>query len=86
MVVSKAIFAQRGISVTFYPLDPMPVSDLGAWFYQHQAWHQEINRILGVQGVDLTDVDFKNSGEAASFIRLHGNEHLLWSQRLGTPA
>jgi hypothetical protein len=84
LVVTRAIAAQKGISLPYYVIDPMPFFSMGVWLYTHQQWHNNINGVLGVAGLDFTSVDFSNYEQAASFIRLHFQEHLTWSQKLGT--
>lgn len=83
-IVTRAIAAQKSINLPYYVIDPMPFSDIGVWLYEHQQWHNNINGILGVAGLDFTSVDFSNEEQAASWIRLHFSEHLSWAQKLGT--
>jgi len=82
--VTRAILAQKNIALPQYVIDPMPFSDIGVWLYEHQSWHNNINGVLGIAGLDFTSVDFSNEEQAASWVRLHFSEHLSWSQKLGT--
>lgn len=85
-IVSSAIFAKYGTQLIQYELDPIPLHELSNWLYLHQSWHNQINSVLRINGFDFTAVDFNDSAQAASFARLHGTEHLLWQERLGTPS
>lgn len=88
--ISDALFRQKGVAVSRYPLDPIPPersSLTGApgasWLYNHQGWHNEINGALGTQGVDLTAVDFSREDQAETWAWLHYREHLSWALKLG---
>lgn len=92
MKASDAIFHQRGLIVTRYPLDPIspsynpqqpPGSPDISWHANHQQWHNLINAILKTNGVDLTAVDFSRLDQAASWAELHLSEHQNWAAVLG---
>lgn len=74
---------RQGTSLPEYVLDPIPLHDIGAWAYNHQAMHTGMNEALGIAGSDLTTVNFNDPGEVSSWIRLHFNEHALAAQKLG---
>jgi len=73
--IASAIFAQYGITVPIYPLDPIPLSDMGDWLLQHQNLHNIMNELLGTNSDDLTDVNFKDPQQLAQWIWLHAQEH-----------
>lgn len=81
--IIDAIRAQRGVSLTLYPLDPMPMHDLGNWAATHQQAHNDFNGVLGIAGVDLTSVDLNDSGQLSSWLALHGEEHRRAANILG---
>lgn len=70
-----AIFIQNGIALPEYILDPINPNDFEAWSYQHQAMHNQMDTILGIDGFDLTDVDWKDDGQRAGFVYLNSQEH-----------
>ncbi len=74
-LITSAIASQRGVSLPAYILDPIPSADPATWLAIHQASHNAFTAILGIAGVDLTDVDFNDPEQAASWHRLHGEEH-----------
>jgi hypothetical protein len=73
--IISAIFAQTGIDLTTYVLDPIPQEDLQSWSRRHQTTHNDFTGVLGIQGSDLTDVDWKKKDEVDSWLRLHFDEH-----------
>lgn len=81
--VNARIFKLVGIRLDEYVLDPVDPKDPGQWEYQHQAMHQLVNTILGVNGLDLSDVDFNNPGSLAGWIQSNFSEHIQWSNILG---
>lgn len=66
-----------------YDLDPINPEQFQTWLQLHQDSHNQINGVLGIQGVDLTSVDFRDQGEAAAWSRLHMNEHIQWQLKTG---
>lgn len=81
--VSDAIYAQRGVRVTATNIYPMRGDNLMSWARAHQEWHDAINGILGVPGVDLQNVDWEQREEIDAFFWLHFNQHRAWAQTLG---
>jgi len=80
--VNDKILAVTGIRPPDYILDPINPGD-PSWLYLHQAIHAAQNSVLGIAGNDLSDVDFNNPAQLASWIYLHANEHLQSSQKTG---
>lgn len=80
--INRVIFQITGTNIASFVLDPLPLNDMGAWLYQHQQMHTTTNGILGVQGFDLTDVDFNDKGQLAGWIQMHANEHFQWANQL----
>jgi hypothetical protein len=77
--VSAWILANKHDALPSFILDPMNPNNLGVWSYQHQMWHNDINSILGTAGQDLTDVDWRDQSQVASWIFEHMIEHLAWN-------
>ena len=81
--IVTAIAAQKKVDIPQFPLDPITMDDFPGWARQHQEAHNNFTQILGIGGVDLTDVDLKDPGELAAWIRLHAEEHRQAAQILG---
>lgn len=73
--MARVILQQSGFRVSDYVLDPIDVNRTGVWNYQHQLLHQAINFALGIQGYNLTDVNWSDQNELAAWIALNGDEH-----------
>ncbi len=82
-LIAREVVAQRGVSLPAYVLDPIPSADPETWLAIHQASHNAFTAALGIAGVDLTDVDFNDPEQAASWHRLHGEEHRQAADILG---
>ena len=78
-----ALNRQKNIQVDDVLLDPIPQNDPSTWARIHQQVHTVFEQILGIQGNDLTDVDFNKPDQVASWIRLHFDSHRQASQILG---
>ena len=81
-LIADRIFATKGVLLPVFVLDPIP-SDAQTWLQTHQAAHVAFTDVLGIAGVDLTAVDFNDPEQAASWSRLHGEEHRQAAKILG---
>lgn len=81
--INLAIYNALKIALPEYLLDPLNPNDTGVWEYQHQLMHDNNNAILGIQGQDLTEVDWKNQRLLAAWIWLNVNEHVQAANILG---
>lgn len=79
--IVDALNSQHNISVPLYPLDPIP-ADLATWARNHQDLHSAFTQILGIQGSDLTAVNFRDPSELASWIFIHAVEHQQAADKL----
>src|SRR5262249_41535572 len=71
--IARVVFQLTGIELDQFVLDPFNPRDPGVWLYQHQVMHQQQNAVLGIDGYDLLDVDFRDQNELAGWIYLHSN-------------
>lgn len=71
--INAAIFDQKGVDLPLYNLDPI-WPDQASWLRQLQQAHNDFTSVLGIDGVDLTDVDFNDPAQTASWVRLNGEE------------
>lgn len=89
--VYNAIFRQttptsgfgQGHITTLYTLDPIPTFDIKSWLWRHQDMHNSVNAALGINGFDLTDMDFQNRQSLQAWIFNHYAEHYQWANKLG---
>lgn len=81
--IAQELYAQKGLSIPLYPLDPITFNDIATWAMMHQDAHNNQNAALDIAGVDLTDVNFQDPGELASWIYLHASEHMQAAAILG---
>jgi hypothetical protein len=61
--------------IATYIVDPIPQSDMGQWFLRHQAAHNDFNGVFGLDGNDLSSVDWSNEQQREAWIQLHFQEH-----------
>lgn len=81
--IIRAIYQRVGLVLDEFVLDPLNVNDMGAWLYQHQLMHQQMDPILGIGGYDLLDVEFKDQQQLAGWIWLNSQEHYQAANTLG---
>lgn len=81
--ILKAIREQYGLLLNEYPLDPIPPNDLGVWSYQHQIMHDQMNQVLGISGLNLTNVDWDDVGQRTAFVYSNATLHREASGLLG---
>jgi hypothetical protein len=73
--INRLIFQLYGTTLASYVLDPLDINNTGPWLYQHQLMHQAQDEILGIDGFDLLDADFKDPNEFAGWIFINADEH-----------
>lgn len=81
--INRKIFELHGIEIPEYNLDPFNATDTVTFAYQHQEMHNDQNAVLGIAGNDLTDVQWQDQEQRASWIQLNFLEHLQANQILG---
>ena len=81
--IQQAIFTKRNINLPLFPLDPIALDDLDSWARNHQSMHSAPLEILGLQGNDLTRVDFTKTEDIIVFVQIHAMEHRLIAAALG---
>lgn len=81
--INRIIFELYQITLPEYGLDPIDPQNVNAWNYQHQEMHSIQDEILGISGFNLSDVDWTDRGQLASFIFLNASEHYQAAQILG---
>lgn len=76
-LIRQAIFRQtNGADNLFqYQLDPLPADEIHDWLSRNQQSHDDMNQVLGLQGVDLEGVDFKDKKQLFAWIQIHWLEH-----------
>jgi hypothetical protein len=80
--INARIYLLIATALPEYLLDPIDMNDPGQWEYQHQLMHDNFNALLGIQGQDLTDIDWKDQNLLNAWIFLNGSEHYQASQIL----
>lgn len=81
--INRVIYQLVKVSLPEYSLDPINVNDTGTWEDQHQIMHANHNALLGIQGQDLTGVNWKDPELLEGWIFLNRNEHYQAAAILG---
>lgn len=70
-----------GTQTIVLPIDPVPVQfDMLTWAQNHQTMHNEMDNVTGVQGFDLSSVNFQERDQLLIWINLHAWEHYrVWN-------
>lgn len=71
--IRQAIETQKSVNLTQFILDP--INKDHEWLKRNSETHQGMNGVLGLQGSDLDDLDFKNKEQLESWIYAHWLEH-----------
>lgn len=64
-----------GVPMMIYPLDPFTPNAPEVWLRLHQSAHNDFNRVLGIDGADLMDVDFQKPDQLNDFFYRNYQEH-----------
>jgi len=73
--INRRIYKLIKIAIPEYILDPINPKDSGEWEYLHQLMHDNQNALLGIQGQDLTGLDWNDQRLLAAWIWLNSSEH-----------
>lgn len=82
----NSIYNLTKIPLPIFVLDPFSPKDpnsVEAWSYLHQIMHQNQNALLGINGFDLTSVDWQDQNQVAAWIQLNATEHVEAANILG---
>ena len=71
------------ISLNPYPLDPVDIDNVGVWLYNHAVMHAQMDLVLGIDGYDLLDLDWRDPGQLAEWISFNADEHVQACRILG---
>lgn len=80
--INLRIYTLIKVALPEYILDPVDPNDMETWEYQHQLMHDNQNQLLGIQGQDLTGVDWKDQRLLSAWIFLNSSEHFQASNIL----
>ena len=80
--IRQAIQAQHGTNLFARVLDPVDREAIDLWLELHQQTHNDINSVLGLNGNDLSDIDFSIPSKVREWINLHAQEHQAMRQAL----
>ena len=71
----------NGTNIILLPIDPVPIQlDMLTWSMNHQIMHNEMDNVTGVQGFDLSSVNFNQRDQLLIWINLHAWEHYrVWN-------
>lgn len=73
--INAQIYNLLKLALPEYILDPVNPDDDGTWEYQHQLMHDNQNQLLGIDGQDLTGLNWKDKNLLAGWILLNASEH-----------
>lgn len=68
-----------------YPVNFNDPASVAVFLREHQQSHNDFQAILGIQGNDISNVDFTNEGEREAWFFLHLSAHLAVASALGLP-
>lgn len=74
LAIETALMQVKGIHAT--PFRIWPATNLKDWEGQHQQAHDLFCRALGIQGIDLTGLDFEDKSKKDAFFWQHYQQHL----------
>lgn len=81
--IRQAILAKGGPNLPDYVLDPINPNRFVDFLQSNAQTHIEMNGALGVQGVDLQDLDPRDENKLIAWINLHYLEHQTAETKLG---
>jgi len=74
--IIRVIYQVIKVALPVYILDPIDVENSQTWADQHQQMHVNMDAILGINGFNLDDWDWKNQSTLSGNIFNNCTEHL----------
>lgn len=81
--IGRVLLQQYDIRVDEYALDPFDPQNMGNWPYLHQVMHQQMDKALGIDGFDLSEIDWEDEDRMMSWLAQNCNEHYQAGAILG---
>jgi hypothetical protein len=75
VAIRQAIQARGGPNLPDYQLDPINFDRFTDFLQSNSQTHIDMNGALGLQSVDLQDVDIRQENQLVSWTNLHYLEH-----------
>lgn len=80
--IINTIASKTGIRLTDWQLDPINPYDVPGFLERNSQAHIDMNNILGLQTIDLQDVNFQDYNQKQAWFFLHFLEHYDAETRL----
>lgn len=81
--IIQAIQKQEGVSLFQYQLDPINFQSPFDFIRRHAQTHTDMNGVLGLQSVDLSEVDINDPNKLEAWIYSNYQEHNNAHEALG---
>lgn len=81
--IQQAIQKQLSVNQDIYIINPWLDADAAAILQRHQQFHNDMDGALGINGEDLSSIDFKNERAIEEWVFAHYQDHLAAHQILG---
>lgn len=82
--IIRKISELGGPRLTESILDPFDYENPApTWLYKHALMHSAMDQVLGIQGFDLSGVDWQDHEQLQGWIDAHANEHVQAGAILG---
>jgi hypothetical protein len=75
----------KNVSLTLYNIWPFSPGNPEGWLLQHSYQHDDMNALYGVNGADLSTLDFTNAKEVEAWLWLQYQEHQSVAKLCGLP-
>lgn len=72
--IRQAILVQKGVNLPEYILYPVEQDSLQTFLLNNAQSHTDFNGVLGLQGADLLEVDFKDKSQLEAWIYINYQE------------
>lgn len=83
LAINTALTQVLGIIPVTYRLWPVRQEEFRDWLEQHQQAHTLFCNAIGISGVDISDLDFKDKTKRDAWMYLHFQQHQAAAQILG---
>lgn len=80
--IVQAIQKQKSVKLNIHPIYPFNVKNIQSILLNHQLFHDDMNSVLGLNGVDLQTVNLKDKTEQGIWTDQNFREHFAAASAL----
>ena len=85
LAIARAVLQVKKVELIVPSIFPINIANIQVWLQNHQGLHNAQNALLGIQGNDLSSLNWTDEKQREGFFYLNFVEHRSAGQNVGVP-